>query len=168
MAKVNTNPKDYRAEPGGIPSGEESNIIHTGGAPSNPVPAPGGADERTGDMEEGITETSQLEQDISQLEFWIDESVQLLGDKNWNLRSEFTEDNDGVYVNDILDIDSLLTHMLENWKIGIEKNGPAYRIILTGRKGRVRSLESGGKTPITGLVNILYRYLTEIGPEELI
>lgn len=162
------------AEPKTKPGGIESEGDPTARDPGDLVVTAesGGADEGTGDLgtpeESGITAVSEEVTQSLQLQYWVDEIIQMLGDLDWDLRPEYYDEAlEAVYISDFLDVDTLLDHMLELWYVRIEKAGPAYRVILSPRIGKLRSLETQGRTPITTLVNILYRYMNEFGMENI-
>ena len=71
-------------------------------------------------------------------------------------------------VSDIIDINKLLSHMLFFWEIKLKQTGSnAYAITLDPKKAQVRGLMSGGTTPEEAVINVIWRYLKEIGTERM-
>lgn len=156
------NPK---AKPGGIESGGDPAVRDPGDLVV--TAESGGADEGTGDL--GTPEDSEEVAQLLQLQHWVDKIIEMqTGVIDWGLRPEYYDEAlEAVYISDFLDVDTLLDHMLELWYVRMEKAGPAYRVILSPRIGKLRSLETQGRTPVTTLVNILYRYMNEFGTENI-
>lgn len=87
----------------------------------------------------------------------------------WDIRPDmYDSELEPLYISDIVSMNQLLAKALRYWRVHISQTGPeVYAITLEPIKAQIRGLMSGGKSPEEAIVNVIYRYLTEVGTKRL-
>ena len=115
--------------------------------------------------------SSEEFQHIERVETWINSIETTLQKAGiiWDIRPDvYNEELEAIYIADIVDINKLMRKVLNYWRIQLSQNGPeSYAITLEPIKPLVRGLMSGGASPEEAIINVLFRYLNEIGTERL-
>ena len=138
------------------------------------TPGAGEVEESRDSVDSELVTTRELY--LDKLATYINEIESTLQEVNitWDIRPEFYEigEFEDMYPNnmwDFVDINKLLTHMLSLWRIVLTQTGPdAYAITIEPKKAQLRGLMSGGSTPEEAILNVIWRYLKEIGTERMI
>ncbi len=108
---------------------------------------------------------------LTRLEQWVNSIIELTSNmgSEWDIRPDlYDPDLEPLYTTDIVDINKLMAKALRYWRIHISQTGPdVYAITLGPIKPLVRGLMSGGASPEEAIVNVVFRYLNEVGTERL-
>ncbi|KKM26982.1 hypothetical protein LCGC14_1579280 [marine sediment metagenome] len=109
-------------------------------------------------------------------QFWIKDIIRVLSEAgiNWDIRpagyDEAYDSEDIVpeYLEQIVDMDVFTDKVLNFWRLGLERaSRNAIRVSLIPRASQLHHLESQAVTPQMAIINIVWRYLNEIGTERL-
>ena len=109
-------------------------------------------------------------------QFWIKDIIRVLSEAgiDWNIRpAGYDEAFDSLdivpeYLDQIVDMDVFTDKVLNFWRLGLERaSRNAIRVSLIPRASQLHHLESQAVTPQMAIINIVWRYLNEIGTERL-
>ncbi len=109
-------------------------------------------------------------------QFWVKDIIRVLSEAgiNWGIRpagyDEAYSNSDIVpeYLEQIVNMDVFTDKVLNFWRLGLERASQnAIRVSLIPRASQLHHLESQAVTPQMAIINIVWRYLNEIGTERL-
>ena len=113
---------------------------------------------------------------MTKAQFWIKDIIRVLSEAgiNWDIRpAGYDEAFDSLdivpeYLEQIVDMDVFTDKVLNFWRLGLERaSRNAIRVSLIPRASQLHHLESQAITPQMAIINIVWRYLNEIGTERL-
>ncbi len=148
-----------------------SDTINTNPEAQSSTPEAGGVEGNGDNFQLGELASTEEFQHLERIEAWINsiESILQKAGITWNIRPDiYDEALEALYVADIVDMNKLMRKMLNYWRIQLSQNGPeSYAITIEPIKPLVRGLMSGGSSPEEAIINVLFRYLNEVGTEKL-
>ena len=158
------------------------------GDSSNSGDSMGESKQATSDINGGRSTSDRLHQSeqgsVDQADFdkmlkaqiWIKDIIRILSEAgiDWKIRpagyDSAYNDSDTVpdYLDQIVDMDVFTDKVLNFWRLGLERaSRNAIRVSLIPRASQLHHLESQAVTPQMAIINIVWRYLNEIGTERL-
>ena len=146
-----------------------SDIINTD--PESSTPEAGGVEGNGDNLQPGELASTEEFQHLERVKTWINsiESILQKAGITWDIRPDIYDVAlEALYIADIVDMNKLMRKMLNYWRIQLSQNGPeSYAITIEPIKPLFRGLMSGGASPEEAIVNVIFRYLNEVGTERL-